>query len=553
MGELRQISRLLRPFWRQLLLALWLSTLTVASGIGLMMVSAWLISTAALQLGIVSLGVAPTAVRFFGLSRALFRYLERLVSHDLTFRLLARLRVWFYERLEPLSLTQLQFYRRGDLIARVVSDIEELQNFYLRVISPPLTAIIITALTGFVFSLIDGKTAVVLVMAMAGSGILLPSLTWHWGQKYGPPLINIRRNLHILLLDTVQGLADSIAFGHASRLQQALTMNNGRLAEYERRQGWLLGWQRGLTLLFVNLSATAVLWVAADHVDGRLLAMLTLGTLAAFEVIPPLAEAGQNLGREQTAASRVLQVIAEAPSIPSPPANNKKLSSQPDLVIQDVTFRYQAQETAVLHNFSLTIPYGQHILLIGESGSGKSSLINILLRFAAYEKGSIHLDGQDLRDIPHETLRRTFAVMTQNSYLFNTTISENIRIGRPTANMTDIIAAAKKAQIHAFINKLPQGYETFVGEGGVLLSGGERQRIALARMLLREAPIWILDEVTANLDAVVANDIQLIIQKLAKERTVIRISHQIATIMEGEKIFKLEHGVATGFFLPPIA
>jgi ATP-binding cassette subfamily C protein CydC len=173
MADLWQIAGLLRPFWRRLLLALLLSVLTVGSGVGLMMVSAWLISMAALQLGIVSLGWRrrPCA---FSASRALFRYLERLVSHDLTFRLLARLRVWFYERLEPLSLTQLQAYRRGDLIARVVSDIEELQNFYLRVAAPPLTAMIITALTGLLFSRIDGGTAVVLVAAMLVSGISLP-------------------------------------------------------------------------------------------------------------------------------------------------------------------------------------------------------------------------------------------------------------------------------------------------------------------------------------------------------------------------------------------
>ncbi|MCA9973616.1 MAG: hypothetical protein KC425_25560, partial [Anaerolineales bacterium] len=229
MAELWQIAALLRPFWRRLLLALLLSVLTIGSGIGLMMVSAWLISTAALQLGIVSLGVAPTAVRLFGLARALFRYLERLVSHDLTFRLLARLRVWFYERLEPLSLTQLQAYRRGDLIARVVADIEELQNFYLRVASPPLTAVLVTALTGLLFSRIDGRTALLLVALMLGSGTLLPLLAWLLGRRFGPRLVALRRDLHGLLLDAVQGLPDGLALGHAPRLQAAIAAHTARL------------------------------------------------------------------------------------------------------------------------------------------------------------------------------------------------------------------------------------------------------------------------------------------------------------------------------------
>jgi ABC-type multidrug transport system fused ATPase/permease subunit len=251
--------------------------------------------------------------------------------------------------------------------------------------------------------------------------------------------------------------------------------------------------------------------------------------------------------REHAAAARVYQVIAGTPTISSPPTQSVLLPSCPDLSLQHVTFRYQAGETAVLHDFSLTIPYGQHILLTGESGGGKSSLVNILLRFAEYEKGTIQIGGQDLRTVPHEALRRMFAVMTQSTYLFNTTIGENIRIGRPGAAMTEIVAAARKAQVHSFISRLPQGYDTFVGESGVLLSGGERQRIALARMLLREAPIWILDEVTANLDAETARDIQLVIQQLTRACTVLTIAHRLSPFIKADKVLSLKNGRATLF------
>jgi ATP-binding cassette subfamily C protein CydC len=191
-----------------------------------------------------------------------------------------------------------------------------------------------------------------------------------------------------------------------------------------------------------------------------------------------------------------------------------------------LTFRYAEGETAVFSQFSLHVPYGQRIRVAGESGAGKSSLLHILLRFTEYERGEILLGGHELRTLSHETVRRTFAVMTQNSYLFNTTIGENIRIGRKSATDADITNTAKKGQVHAFIADLPDGYDTFVGEGGVRLSGGERQRIALARMLLREAPIWILDEPTANLDPVTAVSILKTIFAAGAGKTIILISHR---------------------------
>jgi ATP-binding cassette subfamily C protein CydC len=525
MAELGQIAAYLGPFWRRLLLALLLSLLTVGSGIGLMMVSAWLISMAALQLGIVSLGVAPTAVRFFGLSRALFRYLERLVSHDLTLRLLTRLRVRFYERLEPLSLTQIQAFRRGDLIARVVSDIEELQNFYLRVAAPPLTAILITALTGLAFSRIDGRTAVVLVAAMLFSSISLPLTAWIFSRRYGSQLVQQRQALRTLLLDLVQGIGDSLVWNYTKTIREAMVRQNQETAQIERQQGRIDGLQMGLTLLLTQLAATAVLWTAAGRVDGLLLGTLTLGSIAAFEAIIPLSEAGLNLSREQAAAARVLHMIKSAPAIPSP-ATGPTPSSAPYLRIENLTFRYAADEPTVLANLSLTIPFGEKILIAGESGAGKSSLVNILLRLTEFEQGRVTLDSHDFRQMSIETIRRTFAVMTQNSYLFNTTIGENIRIGRKSATDAEIAAAAKQAQVDAFINTLPNRYETYVGEMGGRLSGGERQRIALARMLLRDAPIWILDEPTANLDPVTAVAVLKTIFSLGAGKTILLISHR---------------------------
>lgn len=526
MSDLARLLQLMRPFWRRALLALLLSAATIGSSIALMMTAAWLISSAALQMGIVSLGLAPTAVRFFGLSRAVFRYLERLVTHDVTLRLLARLRVSFYSRLEPLALTQLQVFRSGDLMARLAADIDELEDFYTRVIGPPLVAVLVTGGVGLIFGRIDKPTALVAVGFMVAAGTVLPLLTAWRGAGAGRQVVESRARLSQHLVDTIHGLADSTAFGTIGVMRTALSELSHALAERERHLGWLDGLENGVSLLLVNLAAAAVLWTALDRIDGIMLAAVTLGTIAAFEAITPLAAAGRSLGRQRAAARRVLSILAAAPSIPAPAHPATLPGDAPDLQLDDVTLRYQDDAQPVWRGFSLAAPFGSHILLTGPSGVGKSSLINVLLRLAAYEGGSIALGGVDLRTLAHNEVRGCFAVMSQQTYLFNTTIRENIRLGTPSASEEAVVAAARAAQIDAFIHALPDGYDTRVGESGGLLSGGERQRIALARMLLKDAPIWLLDEVTANLDPVTAVSVMRTVLAAGAERTLIVMTHR---------------------------
>ncbi len=531
-------------FIGRIALALVLGVATIASSIGLMMTSAWLISTAALQLGIVSLGVAPTAVRFFGISRAVFRYLERLVSHDVTFRLLARLRVWFYERIESLSPAQIDSFSSGDLIARIVSDIEELQNLYLRALSPPLVAVIVIALTGLAFSFFDLLAAGVLILFMVVGAVLLPLFTGWIGRRYGPGVIAARTQINIQMVDSIQGLADSTAFGYSKIRSAELDQTGQRLSAEERRMARVDSIQGGLSVGLVNLAAVAVLYAALGRVDGVYLGTLALGTLAAFEAITPLALAAQNLGKELTAAQRVFEIIEAEPVI-RPPAESKPLPpTDRSLTLEHVTFRYGPEESYVFRDFSLDVPDGAKVAVMGPSGSGKSSLVNLLLRFWEYEGGRITIGGMDLRMLDHETVRHTFGVMTQRTHLFNTTIAENIRIAWDDASDEDIIRAAQAAQVHDFILLLPDGYDTFVGENGVALSGGERQRVAMARVILKDSPVWLLDEFTANLDPVTAHALMRSVLDVARARSVIVITHRVGLVDQGafDRVVRLEGG-----------
>jgi ABC-type transport system involved in cytochrome bd biosynthesis fused ATPase/permease subunit len=402
---------------------------------------------------------------------------------------------------------------------------------------------VITALTGLAFSFFDGLTALVLAGSMLFGAAVLPFVTGLIGRTSGAEVIAARTRINTHLVDSIQGLAESVVFGYDRQRSIELGHVNGELASKERHMARLDGLQMGLSTLLVNLASAAVLFTALDRVDGVYLATLTLGTVAAFEAITPLALAAQNLGKEMTAAHRVFEIIDDEPVIKPPLKPQTPPAEDWMLKLENVSFRYDPAEPCIFDDFSLSIPYGEKLAVMGPSGAGKSSLVNLLLRFWEYEAGQITVGGVDLRTLEHKDIRQTFGVMTQRTHLFNTTVSENIRIARSTATDAEIVQAAQAAQVHDFIMSLPDGYATFVGENGVALSGGERQRIAMARVILKDAPIWLLDEFTANLDPVTASALLRSVLDTARSRTVISITHRAALVTQGAfgRVIKLPY------------
>jgi thiol reductant ABC exporter CydC subunit len=541
-----RLIRLVLPFWRGMALATVLGVLTIASSVGLMMTSAWLISKSALQPSIAELGVAVVSVRFFGIARGVFRYLERLVSHDTTFRLLAALRVRFYRAIEPLAPARLADYRSGDLLSRVVNDIESLQNVYLRAIAPPLVALLIGAGITLVFAAFDPLVALVALAFMLMAGISAPLLTW-WssrraGQSHaGRAQVQARADLNAALIDTVQGISEIVVYGRAVDQLAQLEALNRRLSEQEMRLAWLDAVQVGLIVALSSGAALAVLAVAIPRIEPIFLATLALGTVAVFEALMPLSQAAAQLGANVTAAERLFEVI-DAPPAVIEPENPAEAPQKFDLWLSDVTFRYSAEAAPVLEHLTLDIPEGKRIAIVGASGSGKSTLVNLLARFWEVEAGQILLDGRDLRDYKQTDVRSVIGVMEQRTHLFNTTIRENIWIGRREASEDEVIEAAKSANIHDFIVSLPEGYATLVGENGVKLSGGERQRVALARVLLKNAPILVLDEPTANLDAVNERAILETILGQTRGRTLTLLTHRRVLLDRMDEVVVMEKG-----------
>ncbi len=542
-NPLLRVLRLALPFWRGMALATLLGVLTIASGVSLMATSAWLISKAALQPSIAELSVAVVGVRFFGIARGVFRYLERLVSHETTFRLLAHLRVEFYKSLEPLAPARLVSLHTGDLLSRVVGDIESLQNLYLRAVAPPLVAVVSAVLLTIFLNLFDPLVALVALVFMLAAGILVPLLAWWSSERPGRQRVAARAELNAALVDNIQGMAEALVYGRAAAQLEGVRALSERLAAEERRIAHHDALQLAFSIFLTSGAGLAVLAAAIPRVDGVYLATVTLATIAVFEAFQPLVQAAVQLGGTAQAARRLFEIADLPPAVTDrAPAGSVTADEHPALEIRDLSFRYAADAPLVLDRVSLALQPGERIAILGESGAGKSTLVNLLLRFWDYEGGQIALGGHELRDYDQTDVRDLLGVMTQRTYLFNTTIRENIHIARIAASPEEIEAAARQAEIHDFILSLPDGYDTVVGEDGGRLSGGERQRIALARALLKNAPILILDEATANLDAITERAVMQTVLRVTAGRSLLVFTHRHVFLDRMDRVYIIRDG-----------
>lgn len=533
--------------WNWVGLSVLLSTLTIGSSVALIGTSAWLISTAGLHPSVADLGVSVVGVRFFGITRGLFRYLERLVSHNVTFRLLARLRVWFYEKLEPLAPARLMEYKSGDLLARVIGDVETLENFYVRVISPSLTAILIGTLVAIFFAAFFLPIALVLIVFFLILGLILPILSQVASHKPGQDLITQRATLQSQLVDGIQGIADLLAFGRGPDRLREVSVSGQSYGRTQKRMAHISAVHSALGTLFTNLGVWLVLLlvipqVTVGNIKGVMLGTFALMTLASFEAVLPLPLAAQMWNASRAAAKRLFEVVDAEPAVRDDIRATILDTQSSNMEFSNITFAYPNQFTPALRDVSFSVPVGKSIAIVGPSGAGKSTIANVLLRFWEYERGEITLAGRPLKSRNADEIRKRFALVSQNSYFFNTTIRENLRLARRSAKPEEIEAAARAAHIHEFILSLPKAYDTLIGEQGFRLSGGERQRLAIARALLKDAPILLFDEPTANLDPQTEKQVLDTLFESMHGKTSLLITHRLVGLENVDEILVMEAG-----------
>lgn len=546
MRTLFRLLKLISPYRWWVVLGVLLSFATVGSSVGLMAMSAYLISKSAITHNLGDLSMAITWVRTFAIARAGLRYAERYISHRTTFRILTHLRVWFYQSIEPLAPARLQQYRSGDLLTRIISDIETLENFYVRVVVPPLAAALVTAFACVILGYFDLWLGVALLIFLGLTGILLPLITRWLSRQPETESIISRGKLKSILVDELQGMADLLAFGQDVAQDAEMRHMTKTLNQIQMRTATVRGLGDGLAVLLTGLAGLTILvigigLVSHGSLDGVYLALLPLTAIASFEAVQPLSLAAQNLDSSLTAANRLFDLIDTDPPVVDPPFSSPKPTDY-RLQIQNLHFRYTEDESQAIDGLSLDLFSGQCLALIGPSGAGKTSLVNLLLRFWDYQEGEIQLGGQDLRSYRVDDLREMIAVVSQQTYLFNGTVQDNLWLANPDASEAEIAEVCQKVHLEDFINKLPQGYQTMIGENGMLLSGGERQRLAIARALLKDSPILILDEVTTNLDAITVEGIMRALRDFMVGRTTIFISHQRGGLDFADQVLVMENG-----------
>ncbi len=546
MNPVTRLIRMAAAYKWWMMLAALLGFFTVGSSIGLLMTSAYIISKAALHPSISELQVGIVGVRFFGIARGLFRYLERLVTHDTTFKLLTRFRVWFFEALEPLAPARLQKYKSADLLNRIVSDVQTLEHFFVRVLAPPMVAVGISFLMWILLRVYNPVFGITILAFHALAGLAVPVLSYLWAQGTGNAILKLRAELNVLLLDQIQGMAELKVFNGQNTHRQQITEINHKLDRLEQKMTRISALHEALIGLLMNAAVLTVLvfaipLVQQNTLDGVYLAVIVLGVMASFEALLPLPEALQFLEKNSRAAERLFELVDADPYVQEP-ESPVPVPDSTDIVLKNLSFRYELQAKPALHRLSLHIPAGAKVAIVGPSGAGKSTLIQLLLRFWEYQDGEILLGASELKTMDSEAVRKRMAVVSQSTYLFDSTVRDNVRLANPQAREEAIIRALDTAELWEFVSQLERGLEAEVGAHGQKWSGGQRQRLAIARAVLKEAPVLLLDEATSGLDALTEQAVLETILTRLKSQTIVHITHRLTMMDRFDQIYVLRNG-----------
>ncbi|HXT78597.1 MAG TPA: thiol reductant ABC exporter subunit CydC [Acetobacteraceae bacterium] len=513
------------------------SLAALAAGVGLMAIAGVTIG-AALAAGVL---VAPVALRGLGSARVVLRYGERLLTHAATFRALADLRVWFFRKLSATAAGGLGFRRAGDVLARLVGDVEALDGLYLRILVPLAGAVLLlpalVILIGLRAPLLAAAVGALFALAAFG----LPWLAARNAAEAGSRLAGAGAGLRIAALDALSGLREVRAFTAEGRM----------LAAVQARESALLSAQRdlsgrtalaGVGAFLCAQAATMSVLLAAGTSPAEAIPAAFL-VVAAFEAVGMLPRAGALAGHAAAAARRVLGAADTPIPVPDPPVP-APLPTRFTLSFENVHFRWQPDRPPVFEGLTLDIPQGARVALLGPSGAGKSTLAALALKVAAPETGQVRLGGVDLATLSADTVRTRIGWLSQATHLFDDTIRANLLLARPDADEAALWAALEAAHIGTLVRALPDGLDTWVGEGGARFSGGQGRRLALARALLSPAPILILDEPCAGLDAETEREFLLTLNETAQDRSVVLITHRLIGVERLDRIYRLSGGKA---------
>ncbi|HOH18940.1 MAG TPA: thiol reductant ABC exporter subunit CydC [Anaerolineaceae bacterium] len=519
---------------------------TVAAGVGLLGTSAYLIASAAFHPSIAELSVAVVGVRFFGISRGVFRYLDRLVSHHVNFRLLSILRIWFYDCLKLLAPARLIHYQRGDLLSRAIGDIDTLDQFYVRAVSPVISAIFATV----GFSMLVGSWNVrlgwILAAGLSVTSFVLPALVYIFSRGPAKQLVDQRAILSQTMLDTLRGAAEIIVF---QQQEEELTQINRVSLQTNRAQVGLAhsqGLSNGMNAVLTQGTVAIMLLVGiplvrTGELDGIMLAVIVLITMASFEISIPIAQAAQFWESSLQAARRLFEMADQQPAIIEP-VIPVSVPEKPNILIRNLSFQYHGNLPLAADHLNIDIPYGRKIALVGENGSGKTTILNLLMRFWDCQPGEILIDGIPVQEFSPKELRQRIGYVSPGGAIFQTTLRQNLLLANPGALDADLLRVLDSVQLGEWVQTLPDGLDTWLGASGLTISGGQLQRIQLARGLLMDAPIYLLDEPTTHLDVETETRLISLFRSIFQNRSLVWVTHRLVGLDWLDEILLLDNG-----------
>ena len=544
---LLRLLAMARPLRGRLLAAVAAGAAATGCGVALLAVSGFLLARASQHPSIIAISAAVVAVRALSIGRGTSRYLERLASHDVAFRVLAQVRVAIWRRLEALAPAGLALFRSGDLLARLISDVDATQDLFIRGVTPVLTAALVGGGAVTACLLILAPAGAVLAAGLLTAGVVVPLAGATVARKAARATAPARGRLAATVTDLLDGAADLQAFGAAdAALAEAdatdaeLTRLEGRTASASALGAGLMSAVTGLTIWGVLLLGVAA--TGTGTLSRVPLAVLTLTALASFEAVTALPAAAIQLDQARVAAGRIA-AVTDTPDPVRAPGRPRPLPPGPfGIQLLDATVRYRPGGPPALDRVSLDLPPGRRIALVGANGAGKSTLAAVLLRFRDLTGGAALLNGHDLASYAPDDVRSVIGGCPQDPHLFNTTIRDNLSLARPGATDEELQAAAARARLLPWIRSLPQGLDTRVGTGGAAVSGGERQRLALARAFLADPALLILDEPTAHLDPASRQALTADLLHATEGRAVLLITHELDGLDQVDHIVVLDHG-----------
>jgi thiol reductant ABC exporter CydC subunit len=543
----RWIRAFARPARGRFALAAMTGSAALGSAVGLAATAAWLIARAAQHPPVLYLLMATAAVRAFGVGRGVLRYAERLISHDAAFRVLREVRVAVWQRLDHLGPAGVPAFRSGDLLARLVTDVDALQDLYLRVLLPYAAAAVGGAATVALLWWLLPLAGLALLAAMLVAAVVAPWLTARANRRAARSVAPLRGEQSAATAELFGGAADLIAYGAAPARLAALASVDGDLLRAQASTARRTGLGGGLAMLAAGSAVWAALALAAPALRARTLpavalVVVVLTPLAAFEIVTALPAAADHVERVRRSAGRVADVLEASAVTPVGVAHTARPEPPLTVRVEGLRVCWPGTTSPALDGIDLELRPGQRIAVVGTSGSGKTTLIWALLRFLAPAGGRISVNGVDLAALAEADVRRLVTCFGQDAHLFDTTIEENIRLADRHASAAQMRSALADARLLDWVDSLPGGLSTRVGGHGDRVSGGQRQRIALARVRLAGAPVVLLDEPVEHLDLATAEALTADLLATAEERSTLLVTHRLAGLAAADEIVVLHAG-----------